>query len=101
MMAQVATTISERDFQDVPHKALHQDAEFKVMAMKSIMDPDTLYLWQARKEPDFPKFLETMQKDRQPHQQWVFGDHKARRPVRRCDRTTSHMEYEEKATHCK
>jgi hypothetical protein len=28
-----------------------------ILEQKSIADPDTLYLWQARKEPDFPRFM--------------------------------------------
>jgi hypothetical protein len=37
------------------------------IALKSVTDPDTLYLWQARKEPDFPKFMEAMQKEIDDH----------------------------------
>jgi hypothetical protein len=50
----------------VPHEVLdiyHED----IVAHKSLVDPDTLYLWQARKEPDFPKFLEAMQKEIDAH----------------------------------
>jgi hypothetical protein len=38
-----------------------------VLAQKSIANPDTLYLWQARKEPDFLKFMEAMQKEIDDH----------------------------------
>jgi hypothetical protein len=31
------------------------------------MDPDTLYLWEARKEKGFPKFLEAMQTEIDDH----------------------------------
>jgi hypothetical protein len=41
--------------------------ELEVIAQKSIADPDTLYLWQARKEPDFPRFMEAMQKEIDAH----------------------------------
>jgi hypothetical protein len=41
--------------------------ELEVIAQKSITDPNTLYLWQARKEPDFPKFMEAMQKEIDAH----------------------------------
>jgi hypothetical protein len=43
----------------------HQDPI--AIAMKSNVDPDTKYLWEARKEPDFPKFLEAMQKEVDDH----------------------------------
>jgi hypothetical protein len=36
-------------------------------AMKSVADPDTFYLWEARKEDNFPKFLEAMQKEVDDH----------------------------------
>jgi hypothetical protein len=39
----------------------------EVMAHKSVTDPDTLYLWQARKEDDYPKFMEAMQKEVDAH----------------------------------
>jgi hypothetical protein len=32
-----------------------------IVVMKATSDPDTLYLWEAKKEPDFNKFQETMQ----------------------------------------
>jgi hypothetical protein len=35
--------------------------------MKAIHDPDTLYLWEAMKEPDADKFLETMQQEVDDH----------------------------------
>jgi hypothetical protein len=38
-----------------------------VLAQKPIADPDMLYLWQARKEPDFPRFMEAMQKEIDDH----------------------------------
>jgi hypothetical protein len=61
----------------VPHEqiafeALHQTLgslpmEDTVMAMKSIHDPDTMYLWEAKKEKDYPQFLEAMQKEIDDH----------------------------------
>jgi len=44
-----------------------QTDQHPLIGMKSIMDPDTLYLWEARKEKDFPKFLEAMQKEIDDH----------------------------------
>jgi hypothetical protein len=41
--------------------------EDTVMAMKSIHDPDTMYLWEAKKEKDYPQFLEAMQKEIDDH----------------------------------
>jgi hypothetical protein len=38
-----------------------------IIAHKSVTDPDTLYLWQARKEPDFPQFMEAMQQEIDAH----------------------------------
>jgi hypothetical protein len=52
------------------HSPLHENVceqDPLTVAMKSVMDPDTLYLWEARKEPDFPKFLEAMQKEVDDH----------------------------------
>jgi len=40
-----------------------QTDQHPLLGMKSIMDPDSLYLWEARKEKDFPNFLEAMQKE--------------------------------------
>jgi hypothetical protein len=37
------------------------------IAMKSVADPGIFYLWEARKEDDFPKFLEAMQKEVDDH----------------------------------
>jgi hypothetical protein len=60
----------------VPHEqiafeALHQTLGSlpidTVMAMKSIHDPDTMYLWEAKKEKDYPQFLEAMQKEIDDH----------------------------------
>ena len=39
----------------------------EVQAMKAIHDPDTLYLWEAMKEPDADKFLEAMQQEVDDH----------------------------------
>ncbi len=36
---------------------------YSIVAMKATSDPDTLYLWEAMKEPDFEKFQEAMQKE--------------------------------------
>ncbi len=38
-----------------------------ILAMKATSDPDTLYLWEAMKEPDFNKFQEAMQKEIDGH----------------------------------
>jgi hypothetical protein len=38
-----------------------------VMVMKSIHDSDTMYLWEAKKEKDYPQFLEPMQKEVDDH----------------------------------
>jgi hypothetical protein len=38
-----------------------------LLALKSIMDPDTLYLHEARKEEDFPEFLKAMQQEMDDH----------------------------------
>jgi hypothetical protein len=41
--------------------------------MKTIHDPDTLYLWEAMKEPDADKLLEAMQQevdDHTNHKHW-------------------------------
>ena len=32
-----------------------------IVAMKATSDPDTMYLWQAMKEPDFDKFKKAME----------------------------------------
>jgi hypothetical protein len=37
------------------------------LAMKSTSDPDTMYLWQAKKEEDFPQFQVAMQKEMDDH----------------------------------
>lgn len=37
--------------------------------MKATSDPDTLYLWEAKKEPDYEKFQEAMQKEIEGHTQ--------------------------------
>jgi hypothetical protein len=50
-------------------EVLYQTAQIETLALKSVTDPDTLYLWQARKEPDFPKFMEVMQKEIDDHMQ--------------------------------
>jgi hypothetical protein len=58
----------------IAYEALHSplsenicDQDPMAIAMKSVTDPDTMYLWEARKEPDFPKFLEAMQKEVDDH----------------------------------
>ncbi len=59
----------------IAFKALHVPTEKKdyceqnpmATAMKPVTDPDTFYLWEARKEDDFPKFLEAMQKEVDDH----------------------------------
>jgi hypothetical protein len=33
------------------------------LALKIVSDPDTMYLWQARKEPDWPQFKKAMQEE--------------------------------------
>jgi hypothetical protein len=37
------------------------------MALKALHDPNTLYLWEAAKEPDFPEFQKAMQKEMAAH----------------------------------
>jgi len=52
----------------IPHEQLAFESLFQfteeqpqeVQAMKAIHDPDTLYLWEAMKEPDADEFLEAM-----------------------------------------
>jgi hypothetical protein len=51
----------------VEAEVLNPPSSLNALSMKSITDPDTLYLWQARKEPDFPKFMEAMQKEIDAH----------------------------------
>jgi hypothetical protein len=48
-------------------EVLNQPIIKDVIALKSITDPDTMYLWQARKEPDFHKFMEAMQNEIDEH----------------------------------
>jgi hypothetical protein len=48
-------------------EAEEQHDQHPLLGMQSIMDPDTLYLWEARKEKDFPKILEAMQKEIDDH----------------------------------
>lgn len=38
-----------------------------MIALKATSDPDTLYLWEARKQPDFNKFLEAIEKEIDGH----------------------------------
>jgi hypothetical protein len=64
LMANMMDAESKQDF--IAYETLHSPAQENfceqdpiAVAMKSIMDPDTLYLWEARKEPVFPKFLES------------------------------------------
>jgi hypothetical protein len=38
-----------------------------IVAMNATSDPDTLYLWEAKKEPDFDKFQEAMQQEKDGH----------------------------------
>jgi hypothetical protein len=38
-----------------------------ILVMKSTSDPDTMYLWQAQKEEDFPQFQAAMQKEIDDH----------------------------------
>jgi len=47
--------------------------------MKSVHDPDTMYLWEARKEADYPQFLEAMQKE--------IDDHTKREHWKLCQRS--------------
>ena len=59
----------------IPHEQVAFESLFqfteeqpqKVQAMKAIHDPDTLYLWEAMKEPDADKFLEAMQQEVDDH----------------------------------
>ncbi len=64
-------------FQDyVPHEHIAfvaltyqppEDISHLITAMKSTSDPDTMYLWEAKKEPDFPQFQIAMQKELDDH----------------------------------
>jgi hypothetical protein len=38
-----------------------------ILAMRSTSDPDTMYLWQAKKEEDYPQFQIAMQKEIDDH----------------------------------
>jgi hypothetical protein len=76
VQASMAETMKGNTNQEyIAYEALHSPPQENpcdhddpiAIAMKSIMDPDTLYLWEARKEPDFPKFLEAMQKEVDDH----------------------------------
>jgi hypothetical protein len=51
----------------VDAEVLNPPSSIDSIALKSVTDPDTLYLWQARKEPDFPKFMEAMQQEIDAH----------------------------------
>jgi hypothetical protein len=39
----------------------YDDMSNPIISMKATADPDMMYLWQARQEPDYPKFQEAMQ----------------------------------------
>jgi hypothetical protein len=51
----------------VDAEVLNPPSSIDSIALKSVTDPDTLYLWQAKKEPDFPKFMEAMQQEIDAH----------------------------------
>jgi hypothetical protein len=64
------------DYVDHDHIAFealhsHNDAnmadEGPIIVLKATSDPDTLYLWEAMKEPDFDKFQEAMQEEINGH----------------------------------
>jgi len=60
------------------HNVEHLPLENIVTAMKSVHDPDTMYLWEARKEADYPQFLEAMQKEIDDHtkrEHWKLCQH--------------------------
>jgi hypothetical protein len=65
-------------FEDyVPHEQIafetltspmeQEDYSHPITTMKSTSDPDTMYLWQAQKEEDFPQFQAAMQKEIDDH----------------------------------
>jgi hypothetical protein len=71
------TTVMEVENQQdcIAFEALHVPTDKRdhcehnpiAVAMKSVADPDTFYLWETRKEDDFPKFFEAMQKEVDDH----------------------------------
>jgi hypothetical protein len=46
---------------------LPEDISHPITAIKSTSDPDTMYLWEAKKEQDFPRFQIAMQKELDDH----------------------------------
>jgi hypothetical protein len=62
------TSVKFKDY--IPHELVAFESLFQfteeqpqeVQAMKAIHDPDTLYFWEAMKEPYADKFLEAMHK---------------------------------------
>jgi hypothetical protein len=71
MQDALSTTHDESSI--VTYEALQVSTEISdslrdpILSMKSVADPDTMYLWQARKEKDFPEFLKAMQKEIDDH----------------------------------
>jgi hypothetical protein len=58
---------------EIPHELfsnseVNDDERWRhMLAMKAVADPDTMYLWQARKEKDFSQFRAAMQKEIDDH----------------------------------
>jgi hypothetical protein len=73
--ASIANIASSKQQEVVAFGALYSPTQENIcddpdpiaIAQKSVIDPDTLYLWEAWKEDDFPKFLEAMQKEVDDH----------------------------------
>jgi hypothetical protein len=62
-MAQITEEESTHD--TIAFESLYSPSDHNLS--ESVTDPDTLYLWEARKESDFPKFLEAIQKEMDDH----------------------------------
>jgi hypothetical protein len=54
-------------FEALTYPMEQEDYSHPITAMKSTSDPDTMYLWQAQKEEDFPQFQAAMQKEIDDH----------------------------------
>ncbi len=54
-------------FETLTYPIEQEDYSHPITAMKSTSDPDTMYLWKAQKEEDFPQFQAAMQKEIDDH----------------------------------
>jgi hypothetical protein len=53
---------------EIPHMPIIEENPCNhLLAMRATSDPDTMYLHQAMKEDDWPKFKEAMQKEVDDH----------------------------------